>query len=46
MFGTDIDQMREVINQLLYEKKIYVKKMQVREVSLEDIFIKVVNHHA
>jgi ABC-2 type transport system ATP-binding protein len=46
VFGTDIDQMREVINQLLYEKKIYVKKMQVREVSLEDIFIKVVNHHA
>lgn len=46
VFGTDIDQMREVINQLLYENKIYVKKMQVREVSLEDIFIKVVNHHA
>ena len=46
LFGTDIDQMRHVISGFLYEHKIYVKKIQVREVSLEDIFIKVVNHHA
>ena len=46
LFGADIDQMRDLVNKLLFEKKIYVKKMQVREVSLEDIFIKVVNHHA
>ncbi|AUD64527.1 ABC transporter ATP-binding protein [Tenericutes bacterium MZ-XQ] len=46
IFGSDIDQMRHLVSGLLYERKVYVKKIQVREVSLEDIFIKVVNGNA
>lgn len=42
--GKDIDTIRQLTNQIIYEHKVLVKKMSVREVSLEDIFIKVVNH--
>jgi ABC-2 type transport system ATP-binding protein len=42
--GKDIDAIRQLTNQIIYEQKVLVKKMAVREVSLEDIFIKVVNH--
>lgn len=42
----DIDLLREALNQIIYENHILVKKMILKEVSLEDIFIKVVNHHA
>ena len=41
----DIDKLRTKLNQIFYDNNIYVKKMIVKEVSLEDIFIKVVNHH-
>ena len=41
----DIDKLRDKLNEIFYENHIYVKKMVVKEVSLEDIFIKVVNHH-
>jgi ABC-2 type transport system ATP-binding protein len=41
--GRDIDFIRQNVNQILYENKILVKRMFVQEVSLEDIFIKVVN---
>jgi len=46
IYGSDIDQIRHLVSGLLYERKVYVKKIQVREVSLEDIFIKVVNGNA
>ena len=41
----DIDKLRAKLNQIFFENNIFVKKMIVKEVSLEDIFIKVVNHH-
>lgn len=44
--ATDINQLRLIINKQLYEHQVMVKKMIVKEVSLEDIFIKEVNHHA
>jgi len=46
IFGSDINQIRHLVSGLLYERKVFVKKIQVREVSLEDIFIKVVNGNA
>ncbi len=42
--GKDIDEIRQITNKLIFENAVLVKKMSVREVSLEDIFIKVVNH--
>lgn len=44
--GLDINQLRMLVNKQIYENNILLKKMVVQEVSLEDIFIKVVNHHA
>ncbi len=42
--GRNIDEIRQITNKLIFENAVLVKKMSVREVSLEDIFIKVVNH--
>ncbi len=41
----DIDKLRAKLNQIFNEENILVKKMVVKELSLEDIFIKVVNNH-
>ncbi|PKK94616.1 MAG: ABC transporter ATP-binding protein [Tenericutes bacterium HGW-Tenericutes-5] len=41
----DIDKLRVKLNQIFNEENILVKKMVVKEISLEDIFIKVVNNH-
>jgi ABC-2 type transport system ATP-binding protein len=43
--GHDIDLIRKNVNQILFENNIMAKKIFVQEVSLEDIFIKAVNHH-
>ena len=42
----DLDQARNQLNEVIYTKQILVKKMFVKEISLEDIFMKAVNHHA
>jgi ABC-2 type transport system ATP-binding protein len=41
----DINNLRHMINKYLYENSILVKKINLKEVSLEDIFIKVVNNN-
>lgn len=41
----DIDEIRHITNKIIFDNSLLVKKMTVREVSLEDIFIKVVNHN-
>lgn len=41
----DIDQLRGILNSLFYENHVLIKKMIIKEVSLEDIFMKVVNHN-
>jgi ABC-2 type transport system ATP-binding protein len=43
---SDIDELRTLVYKVLDRKKIMIKKMFVKEVSLEDIFIKAVNHNA
>jgi ABC-2 type transport system ATP-binding protein len=43
---SDIDELRTLVYEVLDSKKIMIKKMFVKEVSLEDIFIKAVNHNA
>jgi ABC-2 type transport system ATP-binding protein len=43
---SDIDELRTLVYKVLDSKKIMIKKMFVKEVSLEDIFIKAVNHNA
>ena len=42
----DLDHARNQLNEVIYTKQILVKKMFVKEISLEDIFMKAVNHHA
>ena len=42
----DLDHARNELNEVIYTKQILVKKMFVKEISLEDIFMKAVNHHA
>ena len=42
----DIDGLRKYMNEYIYNHQLLVKKIMIKEVSLEDIFMKVVNHHA
>ncbi len=42
----DINDLRKLINKIVHENNILFRKMYVEEVSLEDIFIKAVNHNA
>lgn len=42
----DLDRTRAQICEAIYKENILIKKMYVKEISLEDIFIKAVNHHA
>ena len=42
----DIDELRKYMNEYIYNHQLLVKKIMIKEVSLEDIFMKVVNHHA
>jgi len=43
--GHNINDIRKHVNQILFKNNIMVKKMFVQEVSLEDIFIQVVNEN-
>jgi ABC-2 type transport system ATP-binding protein len=42
----DLDHARNELNAVIFNSQILVKKMFVKEISLEDIFMKAVNHHA
>ncbi len=42
----DLDRTRTQLCEAIYKENILIKKMIVKEVSLEDIFIKAVNHNA
>jgi len=42
----DLDHARNQLNEVIFNAQILVKKMFVKEISLEDIFMKAVHHHA
>ena len=40
---SDIDSLRSYLNEVIYDGNILIKKSYIKEISLEDIFLKVVN---